>query len=133
MATWWRTHQISAIGLYFLACASAWQIKEWQHGASDALFLCVGIAASIAGIFRGHLLFTERMNRGSFAAERRRAAPVTFVVDVLIALALVANGLMLAPLRPLFAVLTIALAVCIALARVVVERATTAAAFEETA
>jgi hypothetical protein len=133
VTTWWRTHQVAAIGLYFLACATAWQIKEWQHGASDALFLCVGVAATIAGVFRGHLLFTERMNRGSFAAERRRAEPVTFVVDVLIALALAANGLMLTRVRPLFAVLTIALAVCIALARVVVERTTTAAAFGETA
>ncbi|MQA28651.1 MAG: protein kinase [Luteitalea sp.] len=132
VAGWWRTHQVSAIALYFFAAALAWQIKEWQHGPSDALFLCVGVAAAVAGIFRGHLLFTERMNRVSFGAERRRAEPVTFVVDVLIALALAANGLMLTRVRPLVGVLTIALAVCIAIARVVVERATATAAFGET-
>jgi serine/threonine protein kinase len=129
VSTWWRTHQIAAIGLYFVASAAAWQSKEWQHGPSDVLFLFVGVAATIAGVFRGHLLFTERMNRRSFAAERRRAEPVTLIVDVVIALALSVNGLMLTQVRPLFAVLTIALGVCIALARVVVERATTNAAF----
>ena len=133
VATWWRTHQVAAIVLYFLASALAWQIKEWQHGPSDALFVFVGVAATIAGVFRGHLLFTEQMNRPSFAAERRRAEPVTFAVDVAIALALGVNGLLLTRTRPLFAVLTIALGICIALARVVVERATTTAAFDRTA
>jgi eukaryotic-like serine/threonine-protein kinase len=128
---WWRTHQTAAIGLYFLASALAWQIKEWQHGTSDWLFLFVGVAATIAGVFRGHLLFIERMNRGSLATERRRAEPVTFVMDVLIALALGVNGLTMTGARPLAAVLTIALAVGIALGRLVVERSTTSAAFGE--
>jgi hypothetical protein len=131
VTVWWRTHQTAAIVLYFLACALAWQIKEWQHGTSDWLFLFVGVAAAIAGVFRGHLLFIERMNRSSLAAERRRAEPVTFVVDVLIALALGLNGLMMTGARPLAAVLTIALAVGIALGRLVVERSTTSAAFGE--
>jgi serine/threonine protein kinase len=131
VTTWWRTHQLAAIALYFLACAVAWQIKEWQQGISNGLFVLIGVAASAGGVFRGHLLFTERMNRRSFVAERRRAEPITLLVDIAIALALFAGGALVAPRRPLSGVLTIALAIGIALARVVVERATTTAAFGE--
>jgi hypothetical protein len=53
------------------------------------------------------------------------------VTDVLIALALGVNGLTMTGPRPLAAVLTIALAVGIALGRLVVERSTTSAAFGE--
>ena len=129
VAVWWRTHQVVVLVLYFLAGALAWQIKEWQHGPSNALFVFVGVAATTAGVFRGHLLFTEQMNRTSLAAERGRADPVTYVVDLAIALALGVDGLMLAGTRPLYAMLTIALGVGIALARAVLERATTRAAF----
>jgi hypothetical protein len=128
---WWRTHQTAAIGIYFLACALGWQIKEWQHGTSDWLFLFVGVAATVAGVFRGHLLFIERINRGSLAVERRQAELVTFVTDLLIAIALGVNGFAIAGLRPLAAVLTIALAVGMALGRLVLEPSTTSAAFGE--
>jgi predicted Ser/Thr protein kinase len=127
--SWWRNHQMIALGLYFIAAALAWQIKEWQHDLADAGFLAVAALATIAGIFRGHLLFTERMNRPSFAAERRRAEPITRIVDIVIALALAAEGWQLAAARPLAGALTIALAVGIALARLVVEPSTTHGAF----
>jgi predicted Ser/Thr protein kinase len=128
---WWRTHQAAAIGLYFCACALAWQSKEWLHGASDPLFVLIGVAAATAGVFRGHLVFTERMNHRSLAVERRRVEPVTLGLDLALALALLVDGVMMTGGRPLFAVLTIALAIGIAIARLVVEPATTAAAFDQ--
>jgi serine/threonine protein kinase len=126
---WWRNHQMIALGLYFVAAALAWQIKEWQHGLADSGFLAVAVLATTAGIFRGHLLFTERLNRPSFDAERRRAEPITLVTDVVIALALAAEGWQLAAARPLAGALTIALAVGIALTRLVVEPSTARGAF----
>ena len=36
VARWWRTHQLSAIGLYLLASVVAWQIKEWHQGVANA-------------------------------------------------------------------------------------------------
>jgi hypothetical protein len=130
VSAWWRTHQTAVLGLYFVAAAVAWQLKEWQPGVGTPLFTVVGVAATIGGVFRGHLLFTERMNRRSLAAERRRADPVTLIVDLIIALALAVDGLLL-PARPLAAVLTIGLAVGLALARLLLERSTAAAAFGE--
>jgi len=88
VSAWWRTHQSAVLGLYFVAAAVAWQLKEWQPGIATRLFTLVGVAATVGGVFRGHLLFTERMNRRSFVTERRRADPVTLVVDLVIALAL---------------------------------------------
>lgn len=131
VTAWWRGHQMVAMALYFVASALAWQIKEWRHGFADTAFLIVGVAATVVGVFRGHLMFTERMNRTSFEAERRRADPVTLIVDGLIGLVLAIEGWALAPTRPLAGVLTIALGVGIALTRIVVEPATTRGAFGE--
>jgi hypothetical protein len=123
-------HQLVVIGLYFLASAVAWQIKEWQAGIGPALiFGLVGIAATAAGVFRGHLLFTERLNPDGLAAERLRTDRVTSAIDLLIAAALVAGAAFISARRPLAAVLTAGLAVGIGLARLVVEPSTAAASF----
>jgi hypothetical protein len=129
-ARWWRTHQAAAIALYFVAAVLAWQIKEWQGGIAAAIFGIIGVAATTTGVFRGHLLFTEGMNPSALAAERRRAGLVTLVIDLLIAGALVADAAVLAADRQLAAVVTVGLGIGIALARVIVEPATTAAAFD---
>jgi predicted Ser/Thr protein kinase len=129
VTTWWRTHQIVALGLYFAAVALAWWVKEQRHGVTDAAFVLVGVAAAVAGIFRGHLLFTERMNREAFAPERRRAEPVTLLVDSLIGLILAGEGWLLTLSRPVAGLLTIALGVGIVLTRLVIERSTERSAF----
>jgi hypothetical protein len=131
MARWWRAHQLIVIALYFVACLTAWQIKEWNPGPAVTLFVIAGIAATVGGVFRGHLLFTERLNRSSFALERRKAVPVTLATDLVLAISLAVDGAVIAPLQPLTGVLTIALAVGLALARLLVEPATTAAAFKQ--
>ncbi len=129
VAGWWRTHLLVAIGLYLLASGLAWQIKEWHQGLANTAFVAIGVLATVGGVFRGHLVFTERMNPSGFPAERRRGGPVTVIVDVAIALVLGGIGLLVAADRPLVGVLTLGLAVGIALVRLVVEPATTAAAF----
>jgi hypothetical protein len=127
---WWRAHQFIAIALYFLGCFAAWQIKEWSPGPATVAFVVASIAATVAGVFRGHLLFTERINRGGFAAERRKAMPVTLATDLTLAAALTVSGLLISSVQPLTGALTIALGVGVTLARLVVEPATTAAAFK---
>ncbi|OGA47443.1 MAG: hypothetical protein A3G25_11330 [Betaproteobacteria bacterium RIFCSPLOWO2_12_FULL_63_13] len=131
---WWRAHQLATMALYFVASALAWQVKEWQPGTAGVVFLTIGVAASIGGVFRGHLLFAERVAGSgavAFSAERRRATPATLVVDLLIALALVIDGMILSSARPLAAVLTLALAAGIGLARLLVEPSTTRIMFGE--
>jgi hypothetical protein len=56
---------------------------------------CSSIAATIAGVFRGHLLFTERVNQPRLAVERRRAGAVTLLMDMGLAGALLVDGVRL--------------------------------------
>jgi len=127
---WWRTHQFAVTMLYVVATARSWQIKEWQHAPISLwIFVALGGGAMINGTIRGHLIFTEWMNGHRLAAERHRAASILLAVDVLMAIALLADGVLLAPEKPLAGVFTMCVALAIALASVLMEPATTAAAF----
>jgi Protein kinase domain len=128
--SWWRAHQGIVIGLYFLASVFAWMIKEWAGSLAVAVFGVVGVAAIIGGILRGHLLFTEQVNARGLVAERRLTERATFLVDAVIAVALLVDGALLSTHRPLAAVLIAGLGVGIVLARLVLERSTSAAAFD---
>ena len=82
-STWWRTHQVVAIGLYTLATAHAWQIKEWlREPTSLWVFVVMGIAGSVGGIIRGHLVFTDIMNRPHLASELARTQRVRLFTDL---------------------------------------------------
>ena len=134
--SWWRMHQAVVIGLYFLASVIGWLIKEWSAvSAAEAIFALIGMAATAAGVIRGHLLFTERMNQPGLATELRRTSQMTMVVDLLIAVGLGIDSalLLIATDRSVAAVLSVGLAVGIAIARLVVEPSTTRAAFPDLA
>jgi serine/threonine protein kinase len=132
-STWWRTHQLVAIALYIIASAHAWQMKEWfREPISLWVFVAMGIAGSVGGIIRGHLIFTDVMNRPHLASELARTTRVRLFTDLLIALLLVGDALLLIETKPLTAVLTTALATGIALAAVLMEPATTDALLGET-
>ena len=131
-AVWWRVHQIVIVLLYVAAATVAWQMKEWvETPVTVGIFLALGAAATIAGVLRGHLVFTELMNRSRLTTERRRTRQATRLIDLLSALLLFIDASIVAGTRALPAVFTIALALGIALASVVLEPATTAAAFGE--
>ena len=131
-STWWRTHQLVAIVLYTIASAHAWQIKEWYRDPISLwVFVVMGIGGSVGGIIRGHLIFTDVMNRPHLTSELARTRTVRLFTDVLMALLLTIDALLLIDSEPLIAVLTIALATGIALAAVLMEPATTAALLGE--
>jgi len=133
-ASWWRAHQIIVILVYVISCAVAWQIKDWgETPVTVGLFLALCAVSTICGVLRGHLVFTELMNRSHLAVERRRTSRALLLLDLLAAVLLLADGIIVAATRALPAVLTIALALGIALASIVLEPATTAAAFGEEA
>lgn len=129
---WWRAHQIVVIILYLVACTVAWSIKEaFPARISLWLFIALGIAAAAAGISRGHLVFTDFVNRLFLNRERQRVGPMLRIGDAILTLGLAVDGLWIASVRPLWAVLTIALAIAVALAALVMEPATTAAVFAD--
>ena len=126
---WWRLHQVIVMAVYCAATYAAWWIKERVHGPADPIFVVVGIAAAVNGILRGHLLFTDWMNREAMQTERMRVEPITLGVDLAMAAGLAASGALMMPTGPLVAMLTTALGAGIALARTILERATTRAVF----
>jgi serine/threonine protein kinase len=128
--TWWRTHQLAMMVLYVLATTRGWQIKELIRGQPTLwIFLLLGVGASVGGIIRGHLIFTDVVNRPHLPSELRRTRPVILFTDVLLSALLTIDALLLSSLQPLPAVLTICVAVGIALAAILMEPATTAAVF----
>ncbi len=131
IAAWWRRHQVSAILLYLVAAALSWQIKEWIHALANLNFLLISVAATVAGMFRGFLMFNERMNPAGFDFELRRAKYVLMAADLVISLALALDGLITFQTRPLVSALTIAVAVVITFLLLVAEPSTTKAAFEQ--
>ena len=113
-ATWWRIHQIAIVLLYIAAAIFGWQIKEWiETPVTVSIFLALGAAATVGGVLRGHLVFTSVINDSRLATERGRTRRPMRGIDVLTALLLFA----------------LALGLGIALASLVLEPATTAAAF----
>src|SRR5450759_3019282 len=122
---WWRTHQLAIMTVYVIAAVVAWHLKEAFVGARSLwLFIGIGIGAALGGIGRGHLLFTEQINRPRLVTEWRRTARANLIVELLMAAALFADALLAVPTRPPWAMLTMALAVGIALAAVLMEPAT---------
>jgi len=117
------------IGLYLLGAALGWRAKEWHQGWPNQIFVAFSILATVGGILRGHLLFTERIHRPGLAAARKRAEPITWLVDVSIGLILIIDGAILVPTMEVAGVLVAALGVGLILARAVVEPSTTVAAF----
>ncbi|MBI3403136.1 MAG: hypothetical protein HY048_17120 [Acidobacteria bacterium] len=113
-----------------VAVRLAWLNKERvETPVTVSIFLALGAAATIGGVLRGHLVFTERMNRAHLAVERRRAARPIVLIDISIGALLSIDGVIIAATGALSAVFTISLALGIVLAALVLEPATTAAAF----
>jgi hypothetical protein len=126
---WWRIHQWVILGLYVVSTTVGWQLKDWfETPMTVALFIAVGLAATIGGVLRGHILFTERMNRSMLESEFRRTARAMRVVDVALAALLAADAALFVA-WPLTALLTMSLALGIALAAIVLEPTTVRAAF----
>jgi serine/threonine protein kinase len=131
--TVWRVHQLATMLLYIAVTTVAWWIKERLEPNAMLLgvFVALGIASAAAGVMRGHLLFTSALNPAHLSGERRRLRLPLLVLDMLIAAGGVLAGLTLASIRPLAGVLSAALAIGLALATLMMEPATTAAAFAE--
>jgi hypothetical protein len=129
-ALWWRIHQVAIVLLYAASVVLAWQIKEWiETPFTVGIFLALGALATVAGILRGHLVFTSAVNFSRLPIERRRTNRPLVLLDGLIAILLVADALLMARTRALPALLALVLGVGITLASVVLEPATTEAAF----
>jgi len=128
--TWWQTHQLAVMTAYVIATVWSWQIKEWFNATpSRLLFIAIGAGSIVAGFVRGHLLFTDWKNVERIRRELTRTRRLIIVVDLLIALTLVADGLLLISVKPTLALVTLGLGIGVGVAVLLMEPATTEAAF----
>jgi hypothetical protein len=129
---WWRAHQVALMALYLGGAALAWYIKEAvREPLTLWLFIALGIGAAVGGTARAHLLFTSAFNLPRLKDEHMRVRRTLTSVDLLITAALAADGLWIAPVHPLWGVLTVGLGVGVALATLLIEPATAAATFQQ--
>jgi hypothetical protein len=129
---WWRVHQITVFVLYVAAVVNAWRIKELvETPVTLALFLGLGAASTIGAVLRGHLIFTERVNWRRLARERRRTAALLRGTDLVVAVLLVGDGVAIAGRSAVSAAMTVGLGIGLAVAALVLEPATTEAAFPD--
>ena len=127
---WWRVHMSVILAMYVVAALSAWSIHELVGTVGRSGFAAVTMLGTIGGIFRGHLLFTERqLDRRPFSrasplsdatprrrpAAGRRACRRRFWISATV---------------PVRGALVSALGLGFALARMVLERSTTRAVFQ---
>jgi serine/threonine protein kinase len=129
---WWRVHQATVFVLYVAAVVNGWRIKDLvETPVTLALFLGLGAVATIGAVLRGHLMFTERVNWPRLARERQRTAPLLRVSDLVMAALLVGDGVAIARRSAVSSVITLSLGLGLAAAALVLEPATTDAAFPD--
>ena len=129
---WWRTHLRVVLALYVVAAAASWMAKEWEEGLVEPLFILVALLVVVGGMYRSHLLFADSvLDRQAFRRALARARMPLTVVDVMLGLALAVQGTLVATARAVPGVLIVGLAAGLVLARLVLERSTTEAAFGE--
>jgi serine/threonine-protein kinase len=128
--TWWAMHQLAVSVLYLGSAVLAWQIKQWMETPlTVSLFLALGAGCTIGCVLRGHLVFTEKVNREHLAFERRRTRRATLILDLMFASILFVDAIMISSRKAIPAVIALSLALSIALAALLLEPATTTAAF----
>jgi hypothetical protein len=116
--------------LYAGMAAVGWQIKAWHETAvTVGIFLALGAAATVGGVLRGHLIFTEWMSRAHLTAERGRARPILRVIDAIMGALMAVDAVILAQIRALPALFTLALGIAIVVTSLMIEPATTTATF----
>jgi len=119
------------MALYIGAAALAWSIKETvPEPLTLWVFIALGIGAAVGATARAHLLFTAAFNLPRLKDEYMRVRRTLTSVDLLIAAALALDGLWIAPVHPLWGVLTVGLGAGVALATLLMEPATAAATFQ---
>lgn len=131
-ASWWKTHERTVLALYVIAIGASWVVREWEQGFVDALFVVVALLAVAGGVFRSHLLFTYGvLDRRAFLLALRRSRLPVSTIDLALGFALALQGVVAASTRAVPGVLIVGLAAGLVLARFVLERSTTEAAFGE--
>jgi hypothetical protein len=127
---WWQFHQGVTIAAYGLVLVLLWMARPDLPGPLGALLLLTGVAATVtSGAVRLHVMFAVRHLASAGPAAHPAARRTAWVADAAFAGTLLGAGLLLIGADDQTAALLVAAAAAIAVSFLVVEPATTRAAF----
>jgi predicted Ser/Thr protein kinase len=134
---WWRFHQAVTAIVYAALLVPAWLARRALSGptlagmAGSWLFALVLVAGIAAITMRLHLLFVARAGTREIAGQHRHSAGWLRGADLTFAGGLVVSGLLVEDRQAALGVLLIAAGAAVAVASLVIEPATSRAAFDE--
>ena len=129
---WWQFHQRAAGVVYYAMLYPLWRVREWAPPPwGSAVFFAALAAVLVAANLRFHLSFTERFTPDELDLQQPRVAPWVRAADWLFAALLLAATALIADTRPAWASLTAAVGIVSAVTFLVIEPATTRAAFRD--
>jgi hypothetical protein len=128
---WWQFHQAAAAAIYLLLLAPLWRATAGAGPRLGPALLVVGVVAVIvAGALRLHLWFASRLYPAEWPAQHAHAGAWIRAADVAFTLALAGGGVLaLVSEAEGLGVLLLAAAAAVLVSFVVIEPATTRAAF----
>ena len=128
--SWWRFHQVGVTVVYSLMLVPVWHLRNELSGPwGTLLFLSLVAAVGVSVTLRLHLLFTSHSYPAELTAQRGRAAWPTRASDLIFALLLLLVAALNLRANPAVTALLVAVAVGSVIASLVIEPATTRAAF----
>ena len=129
---WWQFHQRAAGVVYYAMLYPLWRVREWAPPPwGSAVFFAALAAVLVAANLRFHLSFTERFTPDELDLQQTRVAPWVRAADWLFAALLLAATALIAAAHPAWASLTAAVGIVSAVTFLVIEPATTRAAFRD--
>ena len=129
---WWQFHQRAAGVVYYAMLYPLWRVREWAPPPwGSAVFFAALAAVLVAASLRFHLSFTERFTPDELDLQQTRVAPWIRAADWLFVALLLAATALIADTHPAWASLTAAVGIVSAVTFLVIEPATTRAAFRD--
>jgi hypothetical protein len=126
---WWQFHLAVSAVVYWGTAAPAWYAREFIGGRIGlALFFAGLTALLLASILRLHLLFTSRTNPEALEPQLRSERRWILGADIVLALSLLASGVLVSESWMSLGVLLVALGVGCVVAALFIEPVTTRAA-----
>ena len=128
---WWQFHQASVGVGYYLMLIPLWSVRPWMPGNLGGLFFFAGVAiVGVAATLRFHLWFTSRFYRTELTTQRSQSFRWIRGADWLFVGLLLLAGAFLAADHAGFSALFVGVAVGCFVGFMIIEPATTRAAFK---
>ncbi len=128
--TWWQIHQMSVMAVYVVMLYPTWQARQIAGGTLAIIpFVLLVAGVVLNATLRVHMLFTAAFNTAAFNMEFKRAGPWMQRSDCLIGVVMIVAAVMVAVPRTSLASLLAGVGIGVAIVSLMVEPATTRAAF----